>query len=336
AIVSSAGDLFEWAKYSAYGVPFGMPAGDCDSDGDCDSTDATTMSTWLGSDPSPAYDARLDLNLDGEIDAADQTLQSDFTGIELGRGALSDLGNHKGYAGYEFEWERGRQWNVRHRELDSTLGRWLQRDPFGYIDGTSFSQSYRSSPTQRVDPSGTDSNSISSGKNPDVGSNGLSVLRRELQAQWNSNYGEYIWRQNCCRDAFNRGTSGGSGGGWVCCTGTPVPCWEWEQWGGGPANPMIDACIRNHELAHAADLAPDACGPGTRDGDRVDWENQNTDAQARIEIERETDEIACLDGFNRTGSPTAQEQSEIRSRKALLRLDINMKRLGQLNAPRSL
>lgn len=81
AIVSSAGDLFEWAKYSAYGVPFGMPAGDCDSDGDCDSTDATTLAGWIGG----SYDARGDLDLDGDVDSTDQTLQGYFTGVGIGR-----------------------------------------------------------------------------------------------------------------------------------------------------------------------------------------------------------------------------------------------------------
>ena len=35
AVLSSGGSLIESARYSAYGVPFGMPAGDTDSDGDC-------------------------------------------------------------------------------------------------------------------------------------------------------------------------------------------------------------------------------------------------------------------------------------------------------------
>jgi hypothetical protein len=36
ALIDSAGAMLEWVKYSAYGVPFGLPVGDADSDGDCD------------------------------------------------------------------------------------------------------------------------------------------------------------------------------------------------------------------------------------------------------------------------------------------------------------
>ena len=36
AIVTSGGKMMEWVKYSSYGVPIGLPAGDTDSDGDCD------------------------------------------------------------------------------------------------------------------------------------------------------------------------------------------------------------------------------------------------------------------------------------------------------------
>ena len=36
ALVTDAGQMLEWVKYSAYGVPFGLPGGDADSDGDCE------------------------------------------------------------------------------------------------------------------------------------------------------------------------------------------------------------------------------------------------------------------------------------------------------------
>ena len=45
ALLDSAGAVLEWVKYSAYGVPFGMPAGDADSDGDCDDVDDARWST---------------------------------------------------------------------------------------------------------------------------------------------------------------------------------------------------------------------------------------------------------------------------------------------------
>ncbi|MFQ5352613.1 MAG: hypothetical protein ACE5D3_06020, partial [Candidatus Binatia bacterium] len=46
ALVDDSGALLEWVKYSSYGVPFGLPAGDTDSDGDCDSTDRGRIAAW--------------------------------------------------------------------------------------------------------------------------------------------------------------------------------------------------------------------------------------------------------------------------------------------------
>ncbi|MCC7012895.1 MAG: hypothetical protein IT454_10065, partial [Planctomycetes bacterium] len=149
-LVSSAGELWEWAKYSAYGVPFGMPAGDCDSDGDCDAADVTTLTGWIGG----AYQARGDLDLDGDVDSTDQTLQSNFSGTSLGRGVLTNIDNRKGYAGYELDWYRGRQYHVRRRVHCTPLGRWLNRDPWQHRVNTSLVEYVESSPQAHVDPTG--------------------------------------------------------------------------------------------------------------------------------------------------------------------------------------
>src|SRR5690606_7896556 len=45
-------------------------------------------------------------------------------------------------------------YHVRHRAYDPELGRWLERDPAGYIDGWSLYQAVNSSPVMYVDPSG--------------------------------------------------------------------------------------------------------------------------------------------------------------------------------------
>lgn len=52
ALVSSAGAMFEWAKYCSYGIPFGLPAADTNSDGDCDASDVTQRSARVES-PCP-------------------------------------------------------------------------------------------------------------------------------------------------------------------------------------------------------------------------------------------------------------------------------------------
>ncbi|MBL8801042.1 MAG: hypothetical protein JNN27_03540 [Planctomycetes bacterium] len=138
-IVDHAAAIQESVRYSAYGVPIGLPMGDADADGDCDAGDLALVSGWIG---TPTYNVRGDFNLDGVLDAKDETIATDNGGAVHGRGVLSDLdfGNRKGYAGYEADAKLlGSKWHVRHRVLDSVLGRWLRRDPLGYVDGVNFS-----------------------------------------------------------------------------------------------------------------------------------------------------------------------------------------------------
>ena len=151
AIVKGAGYLQEWAKYSSYGTPFGLPGGDTDSDGDCDSTDVTQIQAWID---APAYDVRGDIDLDGDVDATDKSLISSYLdGTTAGRGVLSALvSNRRGYAGYTID--ANGLWHVRHRVLDSGLGRWLRRDPLGYADGASLAQYVRGNPLALSDWSG--------------------------------------------------------------------------------------------------------------------------------------------------------------------------------------
>jgi len=156
ALLTDAGEMVEWVKHSAYGVPFALPAGDTDSDGDWDATDSTTI---LG---GGAYDVRKDADLDGDVDAADATQAHSITGSyqTLGRGVLSSaaVSNRRGYAGYEYAPEfqgAGRHiYHVRHRVYDAGVGRWTRRDPLGYVDGMSLYEYVGSQPVTARDPRG--------------------------------------------------------------------------------------------------------------------------------------------------------------------------------------
>jgi RHS repeat-associated protein len=153
-ILEEDGYFVERVKYSAYGTPFGLPAGDNDSDGDCDGTD-------VGRFFPQSYDIRFDLNLDGDNDSQDYFDTIALAGppaLTLGRGKLSrtDTANRKGYAGYENDGNLVRFNHVRHRVLDTLLGRWSTRDPLeALLSGQEFLYLFcRGQPLTRHDSTG--------------------------------------------------------------------------------------------------------------------------------------------------------------------------------------
>ena len=145
-IISDAGVQRERAFYSPYGRVFGMPAGDLNFDGEFTSAEATTISGW-----SAGYRAYADINLDGVIDGDDATAN---TPGALGWDALSRDGSTIGYAGYVQDSSIPTLSHVRHRVYKSDLGRWVQRDPAGYVDGANLYEYARSSPVVMRDWSG--------------------------------------------------------------------------------------------------------------------------------------------------------------------------------------
>ena len=109
---------------------------------------------------------RADWDRDGDIDAADHTAYlADYNAASgsWGRGVLSNRENILGYAGYVHEpatgaagGGHGTVWHVRHRVLHSGLGRWVQRDPAGYVDGSSLVEYCSGTPVIQRDSSGLD------------------------------------------------------------------------------------------------------------------------------------------------------------------------------------
>jgi RHS repeat-associated protein len=136
-------------------VPFGLPGGDADSDGDCDASDVSQVNTWWSSGP---YDVRGDIDLDGDVDATDSsTISTSYYGIVMGRGVLSDsdVWNRRGYAGYESDTSLGSEYDVRQRRLSPVVGRWKRRDPMGYADGVNVYQIMGNRGIGAIDPMGT-------------------------------------------------------------------------------------------------------------------------------------------------------------------------------------
>lgn len=89
---------------------------------------------------------------------------------------LSDVDNRILYAGYHFDAETG-LYLARNRIHHSTLGRWLQRDPMGYLDGMSLYEYVRSGPVNRLDPMGL---SLITDWSPDAGSGYLGDMESIL------------------------------------------------------------------------------------------------------------------------------------------------------------
>ncbi|MBL1218354.1 MAG: hypothetical protein D8M59_12770 [Planctomycetes bacterium] len=90
------------------------------------------IQSWID---GSSYDARGDLDLDGDVDSTDKSIaQSNFQGTTSGFNDLTAIGNRKGYAGYEWDGVVS-MYHVRHRVLHPVLGRWARRDPLRYADG---------------------------------------------------------------------------------------------------------------------------------------------------------------------------------------------------------
>jgi RHS repeat-associated protein len=147
ALLTDLGKQVEHVRYSAYGEPFTILPGDADSNGNVSTTEEEEFAEAQSSG-SP-YHVLYDSDLDNDVDANDAIGSG-----TLGYGALSSVENRLGYAGYAFDDNITRFAHVRHRVLDTTLGRWTRRDPLGYVDGGSAYEYARSRSIDAADPTG--------------------------------------------------------------------------------------------------------------------------------------------------------------------------------------
>lgn len=145
AIVNQAGTLIERVSYDSYGRARHHQPGDVDGlNGTCDSADKAIVDGLISGGPitisSGSYRAEADLNRDGVINSSDSTL-ANRTASALATGDISIASSggpdsSVGWCGYIFNRATG-QYLVRFRNYDTALGRWLERDPAGYVDGMS-------------------------------------------------------------------------------------------------------------------------------------------------------------------------------------------------------
>jgi len=118
------------------------------------SADLSIVLSSYGSITSSTYRSEADFNRDGDVDAADLAAVLSYAAA-LPEGTLSSPGiaNRTGYCGYRFAPET-EMYLARNRWLSPPLGRWIERDPLGYVDGGSLYQYVACQPTVGSDPSG--------------------------------------------------------------------------------------------------------------------------------------------------------------------------------------
>ncbi len=169
AMMTYDGAIKERVMYDAYGRPHSFSPGDIKGGGGSsnDRPDGILNSTDTWATGSVAWNRDLGNSSgvaipDGVVDANDGTTLTNLktAGYSGGWGLLSSsaIGNRKGYAGYEFDGvlngaagvDEKPVYHVRHRVLASDTGKWLQKDPMGYVDGMDLYEYFASNPMSRV------------------------------------------------------------------------------------------------------------------------------------------------------------------------------------------
>jgi RHS repeat-associated protein len=162
AVMDETSTLIERVVYDPYGGARHHFAHDVDANGSVTSSDtnavyavATGGNNLIG---QSNYKVEMDFDRDGDVDSTDHSIiVAAGTTLGLPTGWISSIDtagdNPVGYGGYLFN-RPTLQYAVRHRVYDTTLGRWLTRDPIGYADGMNLYEYMRSSPGLSMDAFG--------------------------------------------------------------------------------------------------------------------------------------------------------------------------------------
>ncbi len=143
--------------HTSYGIPLRIDPGDYNRDGYVNGDDLDDYGDDFDNTRTEA-----DVDFDGDVDEDDYDLFSAWWDAPSTAGrftlSASSVANRIGYAGYQYDptfvGASRAIYHVRNRVYDAGLGRWLRRDPAGYVDGVSLYIYAQSSPNEWTDPEG--------------------------------------------------------------------------------------------------------------------------------------------------------------------------------------
>lgn len=174
ALITPTALVAERVVYDPYGRARQHHPTDYDGNGD-----ATITDLYAFMSARTAGDIQADWERDGDVDVADLfaylAVYTPYLSpvVDAGRisweytpGGISPLrpDNPIGYCGYVFNPETD-DYTVRFRHYDPEIGRWLERDPFEFIDGMNLVTYARNSPMRYNDPVGLDAGWARRGSN---------------------------------------------------------------------------------------------------------------------------------------------------------------------------
>jgi len=176
-LVSRNGAPEEYYVYDTYGdaTLYEWPIGDVNRDGTVNNVDWTFVSN-AASDTGKPY---FDIDLDGDIDSADATETTNHNGETAIEVTYSSVDNPYFFTGritdtlhaddllISEDADFKRLQDNRNRIYDPKHGRWLQRDPAGYVDGLNLYQYVLSNPLLWADFAGFSSYAIGTEYSPD-------------------------------------------------------------------------------------------------------------------------------------------------------------------------
>ncbi|VAW73822.1 hypothetical protein MNBD_GAMMA13-490 [hydrothermal vent metagenome] len=163
--------------------------------------------------------------------------------------SVSSYGNRHTYTGRLLDTELtlddgGQMLQYRHRYMSTGSGRFLQRDPIGYVDGMGLYKFARTNPNTFQDPLGLAA--CSAAQNP-----GCTV----------DNPNKLPTPNECCT-AAKKPCGKGAGGGVVCCNGKPAACNWHNPKIPQPGDDILGKCIKEHEKNHFDDIDCGSCPQG--------------------------------------------------------------------------